>query len=504
MRAAPFPLVPAGAPAALALRVSSGVLLGLLLGIPAFFLSLGAGAACGFTEKCADTAFEMRSFGATQLTRAQEEEGEVRLSWTQVAFATGYIVSRKEGDGAWEQVAEVEGAQCLSYADAAELRSGAVYSYAIEALSGGRRAGQSNSMDARIADLASPGVRVERDGGLLSVSWDRVARATGYEVEYASNSLLLGKQSFSSGAGEQARVISDVDAGAQYYARARAVQESGGETKYSDWAYTDNVAGERHGNLDPVRRNGNALELRQAIGESAGGFSIAQGCTSDGQYIYCALRSAANSAQAKIAKVNAADGNVAGVSAPLALDHANDLAYDGARGQLAACHLDGGRPLAVSYIDPNSLSLVETRELSVPDAVEGANDEQRTGITGGIQAIAWQAETGHYFALIRSHDLVETDAGLRVLRYIATDEKSVQTPQGMEVAGDRILLSYSGGSGFGNIIQSFTQSGHFLSQVVLDRGDELEDCFLVGNALYATFYGGSGSRTCRIFRVENC
>ena len=503
MHAAPFPSAPVS-PTAIALRISRGVLLGLLLGIPAFALWAGVGAAAGLVGTCADTAFEMRSFCATQLTRAQEEEGEVRLSWTQVAFATGYSVSRKLGDGTWEHVADVEGAELLSYADTAELQSGAVYTYAVEALSGGQRAGQSNSMDVRIADLAAPGVRVEKNGGLLSVSWDKVARATGYEVEYASNSLLLGKQSFSAGAGELSRSISDMDAGAEYYARVRAVQEGDGEAKRSEWAYTDNVAGERHASLDPVRQNGSALELRSAIGESAGGYSIAQGSASDGQFIYCALRSAASSSQAKIAKVNAADGSVAGVSAPLSLGHANDLAYDGARGQLAVCHLDADAPLAVSYIDPNSLALVETREVAVPDAVDGANDEQRAGVQAGIQAIAWQAETGHYFALVHAHDFIETDADLRVVRYIAVDEKSAQTSQGMEVAGDRILLSYSGGSGFGNIIQSFTQSGHFLSQVVLDRGDELEDCFLVGNALYATFYGGSSSRTCRIFRVGGC
>ena len=488
---------------AIAWRVSRGVLLGLLLGIPAFFLSLGAGALAGFTATCADTAFEMRSFRPTQLTRAAEEGGEVRLSWVQVAFATGYGVSRRAGDSAWEQVAEVEGAQCLTYADAAELQSGAVYSYRVEALHGSERADASNAMDVRIADLAAPGLRLGKDGGLLSLSWDKVARATGYEVEYATNSLLLGKQSFTTSAGEDTRSISDTDMGAEYFARIRAVQENGEETKRSEWTYSDNVADERHGRLDPLRQNGGELELRTAIGESASGFSIAQGCTSDGQFIYCALHSAANSSEAKIAKVNAADGNVAGVSVPLALGHANDLAFDGARGQLAACHLDGDRPLAVSYVDPNTLALVETREVSVPDAVEGANDEQRAGIAAGIQAIAWQAETGHYFALVHAHDFIETDADLRVVRYIATDEKSVQTSQGMEMAGDRILLSYSGGSGYGNIIQSFTSNGHFLSQVVLDRGDELEDCFLVGNALHAVFYGGSSSRTCRIFRVEN-
>lgn len=489
-------------PTAVAWRLSRGVLLGLLLGIPAFILSLGACAAAGSTAQCADTAFEMRSFCATQLARVAEEGGEVRLSWTQVAFATGYSISRRLGEGEWEQVADVEGAQCVSYADTSELQSGAVYSYSVEALHGEQRTQRSDAVDVRLAELSAPGIRLGKDGGQLSVSWDKVARATGYEVEYAANSLLLGKQTFTAGADEDARSIA-VDMGAEYYARVRAVQKNGDEEKRSEWTYSDNVAGERHGKLDPVRQNGAELELRSAIGENADGFSIAQGCTSDGQFIYCALHSAANSSETKIAKVNAADGNVAGVSGPLALGHANDMAFDGARGQLAVCHLDASGPLAVSYVDPNSLALVETREVVVPDAVEGANDEQRAGIAAGIQAIAWQPESGHYFALVHAHDFIETDADLRVLRYIATDEKSVQTSQGMEVAGDRILLSYSGGAGYGNIIQSFTSNGHFLSQVVLDRGDELEDCFLVGNALYASFYGGSSSRTCRIFRVEN-
>ncbi len=500
MRRAPLDL----SPTAVALRLARGVLLGLLLGIPAFVLYMGAAAMAGLGDSCADTAFEMRAFGATQLARAQEEDGEVRLSWTQVAFATGYSISRRQGEGAWEQVADVEGAECLAYADTAQLQSGAVYSYRVAALCEGGRSEDSNAMDVRIADLSSPGIGVARDGGLLALAWGKVARATGYEVEYATNSLLLGKQAFSAAADEDGRSIPDADMGAEYFARVRAVQEGGGETKYSDWTYSDNVAGERHGGLDPVRQNGDALELRQAIGEAAGGFSIAQGSASDGQFIYCALHSAANSSETKIAKVNAADGAVAGVSQPLQVGHANDLTFDGARGQLAVCHLDGGNPLAVSYVDPNSLTLVETREVAVPDTVDGANDEQRAGIANGIQAIAWQGQSGHYFALVHAHDFIECDADLRVVRYIATDEKSVQTSQGMEMAGDRILLSYSGGSGYGNIIQSFTANGHYLSQVVLDRSDELESCFTVGNVLYATFYGGSSSRTCRIFRVENC
>ena len=490
----------------IALHVSRGLLLGFVSSFIACYVFLVSTAAVPFLSACvaktADPQFEMEAFGPAQLARAVEEDGAVNVSWTQVAFATGYTVYRRLGDGPWTAVADLDGAEQLGYSDTAELESGAVYTYAVDSFSGQLRGGLSNTIEVRIPDLATPSISLSREGGILSLHWGLVSRATAYQVEYAPNSLLLGRQAFEAASDEDGRKVSDIDTAAEYYARVRAVQRSGAETKYSDWAYSENVGGERRSGLDVLRRNGEPLELRSAIGEDAGGYSVVQGSASDGQFIYCALHASAMSGQTRIAKMDAASMDVVGVSEPLRIGHANDLAYDARRGQLAAVHLDGGQSLAVSYIDRESLQVVETRDVVVPEEVAGASPEQRGEVLGGIQALAYQPETGHYFALIPTHNVVELDENLCTVRYIVLSEHSPQTSQGMEVAGDRILIVFSASKGGGNIVQSFEMDGRFLSQTVLECGSEAESCFVIGNQLYATFYGGAGTRTCYIYRVE--
>ena len=492
----------------IALRVLRDLLLGFLASFAACYLFLVGSSISpllsGAIAKTADPQFEMEAFGPAQLARVVEEAGAVNISWTQVAFAKGYTVYRRVGDGPWVDVADLDGATQLSYSDTSELESGAVYTYAIDSFDGQLRGGLSNTADVRIPDLVAPALELSRDGGVLSLRWNRVVRATGYQVEYAPNSLLLGRQAFEGGADEESRSVSDIDANMEYYARVRAVQKTDGEAKYSDWTYSENVGGEKHSGLDVLRRDGNPLELRSAAGEDAGGYSVVQGSASDGQFIYCALHSPSLSGQTRIVKVDAASMDIVGASEPLWAGHANDLAYDAGRAQLAVVHLDGGDPLAVTYVDRESLQPVETKTVFVPDEVAGASPEQRGEILGGIQALAYQPETGHYFALIPTHNVVELDENLCAVRYIALGEHSPQTSQGMEMAADRILIAFSASYGGGNIIQSFSLDGRFLSQVVLEHGSELESCFVIGNQLYAAFYGGSGSRTCYIYRVENC
>lgn len=141
------------------------------------------------------------------------------------------------------------------------------------------------------------------------------------------------------------------------------------------------------------------LSLRDMIGERHDGYSVTQGAATDGRCAYFMMTSSSNQ-KGRILKVDLTNtGNY--VAGPVIdIHHANGMTYDSKRRQLVAVGYGAWRQ-QLSFIDPNSLTLVSQQDITYPYNIDGVDNDAKQN---GIAAIAYIPKYNVYVARSRGRD----------------------------------------------------------------------------------------------------
>ncbi len=169
--------------------------------------------------------------GTPTLTVTAQKYDSVKLSWNAISGAKGYEVYRStSGSGTYTKIATVDGS--LDYTDTG-LKSGQRYYYKVRAYSlsyNGKIYGSFSSYKYATPSWGTVKPTASVTHKTVSLQWNAVADATGYEVLRGTSS----KGTFVSIANvtELSYTDKDVTAGKTYYYKVRPLDASGASTKY--------------------------------------------------------------------------------------------------------------------------------------------------------------------------------------------------------------------------------------------------------------------------------
>lgn len=204
-----------------------------------------------------------------------------------------------------------------------------------------------------------------------------------------------------------------------------------------------------------------------------GDYCVLQGGCTDGRYAYLALenqrmvregRSAF--AECVLAKVDLSSWQVVAKSASLPINHGNDLAFNPRTGRLLVVHCEG-RPNHISFIDPETLEILETREYF-----------------HSVYGIAYNEGRDQYVLAVKgAYDFAIFDRDFQLLRYVkGVDTRFVK--QGIDCDDEFIYFSMSEK----NAIACYDWAGNYRGVYAVQGCDrEVENLFHVGEEWFISY-----------------
>lgn len=425
----------------------------------------------------------------TKPTATSEGDG-VLVRWVPCAGVSGYHVYRKvEGASSWELAATVAGAGAEGWVDArVSVPNGSLCSYAVATYSGASESALSDAVATRF--LTAPAVKSLKRLSKTSyqVTWKKNDKATGYQVQYSLSSLFTSKKTVTvRNTATVQQKLKGLAKSKTYYVRVRAYLKKDGKTYYSAWSHSPNVRSTKTLALSISKKKSKVFELRAQAKQAMYGYDTVQGSCTDGKYAYFCLYNR-KVEKCKIAKVRLSDLKVMKVSKALGIAHGNDIAYDAKRKRLAVVHTTVNVK-RISLINPSSLKVAKTVDVSVPKGLAGATDSQRKAVSG-LCGIAYSKGRDRYVVNISgSYNFLLLDGNLRPVRYCAAGGKNGFVYQGIDATDDYIIVGQSRSDGGSpNYLLIYTWDGSYVTTVRLKQCDELESVFHVGSRWYVSFY----------------
>lgn len=251
------------------------------------------------------------------------------------------------------------------------------------------------------------------------------------------------------------------------------------------------------------------LEICSESGQSVDGYARVQGGATDGTYSYNALVTAGSDTYAKISKVDLSTHRVVAVSAPLNINHGNDITYNSSSGnsysgKLIVTHNDANDndpnrsdiKRTVTVVDPNSLTVEGSVVIDIPDTLYGATRQQLKDIKGFASVTYMDSGfyKGCYVAIISSsHNFLILDKDFNAIRYVEVSWRYDNTKvyyQGAASYGNYILVGvYPRSSSYYNVLCIYdVRTGNYKGNVRVRVGDEIENIYHAGDTFYAGFY----------------
>ena len=198
-------------------------------------------------------------------------------------------------------------------------------------------------------------------------------------------------------------------------------------------------------------------------------YKVQQGCATDGTYGYFILESQIDY-KCSLWKTDLATWEVLDVRYELPLDHGNDMTYNPKLNQLVVVH-NKPRYNMISFVDPETLEIVDSKELSVnmfSIAYNETRDQYVVGLSGSKD-----------FAILDSEfNVIETHMG-KDLGY---------TTQGCDCDDTYIYFPMWDKPNYANYIFVYDWDGNFINTVKLKSMDEVESMCHVGDQFYIAFY----------------
>lgn len=207
-------------------------------------------------------------------------------------------------------------------------------------------------------------------------------------------------------------------------------------------------------------------------------FNSSQGAATDGKYVYIAVKRKDGDYETdRIIKIDAKTWEVVKESDELDLDHANDMTYDTARGELAVVNMKDG------YI-----SFVDTETLKITKSV------YHSFYTSAIEYIE---ENGQYL-LRAGNGFIYTDKDLIQLSYHEVngypEDHDRYTGQGMYADTNYLYIPRSPTAAqSNNIIIVCDSIGNYLTTVTLATKMESETIFVLDGEFYINFNRNSSA-----------
>lgn len=342
------------------------------------------------------------------------------------------------------------------------------------------------SLNLSTGQLANISVTASKDGAFVTVFWRKVAGAHHYKV-YLDGAVKSPDIAASDNDANTLKfIIKDAPAAGAHTVKVEAYRvkssedTSGGDegsggndqggsssetqpgtVEYEKFAEgsAQNIQTRMRGGLTSrtTAAGNTGLSLRTLLGESNGGYAVAQGAATDGTYAYYMMSSSDNQ-KGRIIKIRISDNAVVGTGPVLNTYHANGMTYDSKRNRLV-CVAYGSRRQELTFVDPGSLTIIEHRDVSYTHTdMEG----HRYG-DNGIAAIAYVPEYDVYVTRERGkhvsggvNDIMIFDAAsLDMIGYVRTKVTSAYngTYQSMDADEKYVYFLISpGGNVDGNII----------------------------------------------------
>lgn len=238
-------------------------------------------------------------------------------------------------------------------------------------------------------------------------------------------------------------------------------------------------------------------DLRVGAGILGEKYHILEGGCTDGKYAYFSMWNDEEDS-CKIIKVRLNEGRaptLIKVSAPLKIDHGNDITYNADRRKLIIVHclIRGARSKEISELDPDSLTVTSTKDVVIPADLPGATSKQIKAI-GGFDGISYNAKRNQYIVLLSKEtgDFLLLDKNYEAVRYYDVETRFNYVNQGIDSTDDYIIVSKSqnvSGDHNGYLIFYKWDDGSYVKKVLLKgMRYEIENVFHTGQTWYAACY----------------
>ncbi|MGN0732665.1 MAG: hypothetical protein ACI4LC_00665 [Emergencia sp.] len=428
----------------------------------------------------------------TSAVTTDKVNGRVRVDWSPVQNATGYYIYRKKSqDDDWTYIKTVSGINSTSFYD--DGADDGTFYYCVKAISGSttnvdRNTGAYGGEDS-VDTLGWPEAVdfVKRDSGDRVIRWSRSDRAEGYEVEYGLDRLFIDATRVSLTSDESTYIVSGIPGSKSFFARVRAFRTVDGKKEYSKWQNCQNSGSTGYATYERVEYMAGGFDIKARAGQSLYYYDTVQGGCTDGTYAYYALnrRTVDN---CKIVKMRLSDNKIVMVSDILAIDHGNGMAYNPDTNELIVNNCTGN-PKRLTVINPDTLKIKKKVDVSIPQNMTGASNNEGTGITG-FSSITYNQKRGVYVALTKGRTgFLMMDKKFNVIEYMPLDYKTTgKLWQCLDSTDEYLLIAHSPNGNAGNIIAIYDWEGRYVTSIRLLTGYELENIYHVGTQFYATYY----------------
>ena len=178
------------------------------------------------------------------VTTANANKG-IKVTWKKVTGATGYVIKRQAGSGAWKTVKTV--GNVATYTDAYGNTNGTKYTYRVYAqtkFSDGVTKVSNLYTAAVCYKVARPAIKSVTNSASkkMTVKWAKNAKANGYQVQYSLKSNFSGAKSVPADKNSiVSKTIGGLTKGKKYYVRLRTYKKVGSKKYYSTWSATKTV-----------------------------------------------------------------------------------------------------------------------------------------------------------------------------------------------------------------------------------------------------------------------
>ncbi len=132
----------------------------------------------GTKASCDSASFKIVYLTTSKITKLENSEESVKITWSKVAGADGYYLYRKgPGEKTWKRIATVDG---VTYNDT-NVSSGSVYTYTVKPFSGSSTTAPASSLKLRYLSTPVLSTATSTVSG-VKIGWGKVTGADGYYV----------------------------------------------------------------------------------------------------------------------------------------------------------------------------------------------------------------------------------------------------------------------------------------------------------------------------------
>lgn len=410
-----------------------------------------------------------------------------KVVWKKSTGASYYRIYRRENPGdSWKKVKQIASTGAFSWTDT-KVSNGKTYYYTIRSFYDVAEDNTSKSVlapEQSVFYLQSPSIKSfsRKSATKMTVKWGKNAQATGYQIQYARNSLFVKVKTVTVKSNKTvSRTLTGLAKNKTYYVRIRAYKKVGGVNRYSAWTLHKNAKKSKTASKTVLKKKKKSFELRKNTKQTLYKYDTLQGGCTDGTYGYFIMFNRKVD-KCKVAKIKLSNLKVVKVSSAMKLDHGNDMAYNPDTKKLVVLHTDPNRK-RISILNKGTLKLESTRDIVIPDELIGASDKERKAIKG-FSGVAYSTKRKQYVLRQQgSANLIICDKNLNPVSYVKISSPSYQY-QGMDITDDYVLLGRSGS----NAVSVYTLEGEKVTDIKLPGVYELENIFHVGNQFYTGFY----------------